>query len=860
MVNLPSVKYKLLPVKRLLQIIFLFAYLNIAGQTGMVSPGSAVIPHVNVYVAPSGNDTDPGTLQQPKATLHAALRQVREMRRLNGSVLTQPVHIIIQQGTYYLQEPVYIRPEDSGTPQSPTIIRAAENAKVVLSGGVPVSDWKKLDTDVVGLPVTAKDHVWVTNMPGDFYGLPPVRQLWMNHIKATRAKWPNGGEMQRIISWNKKEETCQVSVPPVAIADVSGMEMFIHQWWEIAILRLKQIKINGDSAQLSFRQPESRIQSEHPWPAPWISKETGNSAFYLSNAIEFLDEPGEWFADRAGRKIYYWPRPGEDLKTADAVVPLLENIINIEGTIEEPVKYIQFKNISFQHTGWNRPSLQGHVPHQAGMPMTDAYKLRPAGTKDKASLENQAWIVRPEAAVKVSFAHNTSFEGCSFQHIASTGLDYNRGVQNSIITGNLFKDIGGTAVLAGVFADDATEIHLPYNPSDERVMADAITITNNLVTDATNEDWGAVGIGLGYTRNAVVAHNEIENVNYSGISMGWGWSPKPNVMKNNKVTANKIHHFGKQNYDCAGIYTLSAQPGSLISENYIDSIYKAPYAHLPSHWFYLYTDEGSAHITLKDNWTASQKYLQNNNGPGNEWINNGPQVDVSIKQNAGLQPAYYHLLKETTYRQVKQPINTEHEELVEIVVPKEMLNIAKLKDFLRQNHISPNSLYRRKDRYVIFDKIQDLSVFEGRLRKAFPGLTVRPYYDMYYRFDRSRCADTSTAGQWEHIILTANLVADAEKQKEYLNYHAVQFEEWPEIAKGFCNADFQRLMMFKNGRQLMLIISIPKGKTLDELNPKTVENNPRVAEWNKIMAQYQEGIEGTKKGEVWVFLKKVDSR
>ncbi|HMR84284.1 MAG TPA: L-rhamnose mutarotase, partial [Niabella sp.] len=67
------------------------------------------------------------------------------------------------------------------------------------------------------------------------------------------------------------------------------------------------------------------------------------------------------------------------------------------------------------------------------------------------------------------------------------------------------------------------------------------------------------------------------------------------------------------------------------------------------------------------------------------------------------------------------------------------------------------------------------------------------------------------------------------------------------------------LMMFRNGRQLMLIISIPKGKTLDELNPKTVENNPRVAEWNKIMAQYQEGIEGTKKGEVWVFLKKVNS-
>jgi hypothetical protein len=54
---------------------------------------------------------------------------------------------------------------------------------------------------------------------------------------------------------------------------------------------------------------------------------------------------------------------------------------------------------------------------------------------------------------------------------------------------------------------------------------------------------------------------------------------------------------------------------------------------------------------------------------------------------------------------------------------------------------------------------------------------------------------------------------------------------------------------------LVLIISIPKGKTLDELNPKTTENNPKMNEWNKIMGKYQEGIEGTKKGETWVFLK-----
>jgi hypothetical protein len=63
--------------------------------------------------------------------------------------------------------------------------------------------------------------------------------------------------------------------------------------------------------------------------------------------------------------------------------------------------------------------------------------------------------------------------------------------------------------------------------------------------------------------------------------------------------------------------------------------------------------------------------------------------------------------------------------------------------------------------------------------------------------------------------------------------------------------------MYKNGRQLMLIISIPKGENLDTLNPKTTENNPRVNDWNTLMQKYQEGIEGTKKGETWVFLKEI---
>lgn len=814
---------------------------------------------VDIHVSPNGADRNDGSRGKPLATITMALRKARELRRLKDPSVETGVHIILHGGTYTLYEPLVIRPEDAGN--NTTFIEAAPGERPVLSGGLVINNWRKPISLPTALSQKAKDNVWVADVP-PVNGSPfNFRQLWVNDVKAIRAKSVNGDGMQRILNWNKQDQSCWIPTPALPLlTKVKGMEMFIHQWWAIAVLRVREMKIHGDSTQLFFQQPESKIQSEHPWPAPWLSKETGNSAFYLVNAIQFLDEPGEWYLDQAAQKIYYWPRKGEDMKTANIVAPYLETLVQLQGTVDRPVSNIIFKGISFQHTGWLRPSLYGHVPHQAGMYMTEAYALKPVGTPGKPTLDNQAWIGRPAAAVEISFAGSTVFDHCRFEHLASTGLDYHKAVHNNMVKGNLFKDIGGSAILAGVYADAGQEIHLPYHPQDEREICDSMFISNNLVTNVTNEDWSCVGIGAGYTRNTVIEHNEIENVSYSGISMGWGWNAAPNPIRNNRVTANLIHHYGRHNYDCGGIYTLGAQPGSLISENYIDSICKAPYAHLPSHWFYLYTDEGSAGITVKNNWTPSQKYLQNANGPGNEWSNNGPQADQSIKTNAGLQPAYQWLGNERTAAALDLPVTEEHDELIELVVKDgKLFDVARLRQWLSQNRIDSNAVYQWQNHYVIFNKLNDVMAVQGRLKKYFPEAEVRVYHDLFYTFSKKKyCKDTVTATQWDHILLTANLVADKRLQQEYLDAHATQFEKWPEVARGFCNAGFQQLLVFRNGRQLMLVISIPKGESLDRLNPKTTENNPRVDEWNRLMKKYQEGTPGTKKDEVWVFLQKIN--
>lgn len=810
----------------------------------------------NIYISPSGQDDNPGTRQQPLATLAAALRKARELRRLHDPSIEKGIHIIVAGGIYRLYEPVFIRPEDTGTASSPTYIEAAPGETPVFSGGIPIHNWRRLAQKINGLSKTAQQHVWVADIVGG--GRPfEFRQLWINDRKAVRARDCNGDTMNRILSWDHVKQQCWIRKPSIPLSGkAGGMEMFIHQWWAVATLRISKMEVRGDSALLSFHQPESKIQSEHPWPAPWISTETGNSAFYLTNALPFLDSPGEWYLDIAGGKLYYWPRIDEDMRTAVATVPQLETLLRIEGSIDRPVEHIYFKGISFKHSTWLRPSQQGHVPHQTGMYMLDAYKLKTPGTPDKASLENQAWVGRPAAAVSVAYAHNTGFENCSFKHTASTALDYGKATQDNQVVGNIFQDIGGTAIVAGVFSDEATEVHLPYLPKDERERCSGLRIANNLVNNATNEDWGCVGIGAGYVNDISIEHNEISDVSYSGISLGWGWTKTSNAMKNNRVLANKIHHYGKHLYDVAAIYTLSAQPGTLISGNYIDSIYKAPYAHIPSHWFYLYTDEGSSNITIKDNWTPSVKFLQNANGPGNEWTNNGPQVSAIIKQKAGIEAEYRYLLSQKESIDPSRIINREQNSLLELIAAKDQLpDTAKLKSLLRKHKVNPECLYQWKEHYVLFEKVPDQFVLVNAIKKEFPGFIVKNYQEPFYEFNRSRCADTATAKEWEHVLLTANLVNDQRLQQQYLDMHATQFEKWPELSNGFCNASFQQLLLFRNGRQLMLVISIPKGKTLAELDPKTTENNPRVTEWNQQMKKYQEGIKGTKPGETWVFLK-----
>jgi hypothetical protein len=577
----------------------------------------------NIYVSTSGKDMNDGSAASPKATLSAALRQAREMRRLNASGIENGINIILKGGTYEQYEPLYVRPEDSGTPQSPTTICAAAGEKVIVSGGVKINSWKK------------SGKLLVADVP-DFNGRPlDFRQLWINGKKAVRARDVADFEkMYRIIRNDKVNQVLWVPAKAVkAIQKAPYAEMVLHQMWAVSFLRIKSIRIQGDSAAVTFHNPESKLQFERPWPQPMIAAGV-NSPFYLTNALELLDQPGEWYHDIRTHKLYYYPKPGEQIN--EAIVPAIETLVQVEGTTDRPVENVIFKNISFNYSTWMRPTEKGHVPLQAGMYLTEGYKLRPSIDRvDNHKLDNQGWLGRGAAAVTVSGARNINFEGCNFEHLGYSGLDYVEGTNGGKVENCIFTDIAGNGLVAGSFSPASLETHLPYNPGDLREVCTGLEIRNNLFNDVTNEDWGCVAIAAGYVSGIQILNNEISELSYTGISLGWGWNRNLVCMKNNLVQRNNIYHYAKHVYDVAGIYTLGAQPGTLISENWVHDIYHPGYVHDPKHWFYLYTDEGSSYIRIMNNRTDSVKFLQNANGPGNVWENNGPMVNDSIVRNAG---------------------------------------------------------------------------------------------------------------------------------------------------------------------------------------------------------------------------------
>ena len=477
----------------------------------------------------------------PEGSIHDALRQARELRRTNDPRCSGGIKIMVKAGRYYMQEPLFLRPEDSGWEHSTLEIEGEE-------GTVICGDPRQQHTQL----------------------------------------WPKEG-MERIIDFNTTDRTITIPTPPKKIlsalkSQLSPVEMVVHQRWAIAILRVKAIKVDGDRTIVSFKEPESRLEFEHPWPQPVIGGEKGNSSFLLRTTEQ---------------------RDG------------IEQLMIIDGA-----SYVGLYNLTFENTCWNRPLHKGHVTLQGGFPLVDAYKIKEhEGLPWDEGLENQAWIERPVSAVTVRNASKVWVKRCKFRHLASTAIDF-ESVCDGDINSCTFEDIGGTAIMAGSFAESPREVHRPY--TDLAGQCKNLRIWENTIHDATNEDWGAVAISCGYVRNIDIMYNDISHVNYSGICVGWGWTPYYTGMEHNRIYGNKVSDYARQLYDAGGIYTLSNQPYSTINDNNISQPYPAPYA-TNDRGFCIYLDARTDGFTVENNKTEGRLIRREEIG------DNHPGANLKVK-------------------------------------------------------------------------------------------------------------------------------------------------------------------------------------------------------------------------------------
>lgn len=576
-----------------------------------------------IRVSPAGDDRADGSREHPLRTLAAALHRAREWRRTADPRAEGGIEILLETGIYRLDEPLFIRPEDSGTADSPTVVRSADpGRRAVLSGGVELS----AGSDEAGL--------WCFDAPRTQQRPLLVRQLWGADGPKTRTALHAAGELGRMIDFDPVARTITIPRPAVeGLERAPQLEMAVHQRWAIAILRVAELRCEGDRAIVSFLEPESRLEFAHPWPQPVIGGERGNSSYTLTNARELLDSPGEWWQDYATGRILYLPtdaerRSGDDGEAPRLTIPRLTRLVTIAGTPRRPVRHLRFEEIDFEHAGWDRPTYRGHVTLQGGFPLLDAYKLREKpGFEWDANLENQAWVERPDAAVEARYAEHIAFRDCRFAQLGATALDLAAGVRDAAIEGCSFREIGGSAILVGPFGEGAAEQHIPYPlVGEEQAYCERIRIARNRVADATLEDWGAVGIGAGYVRDTEIVGNTVERVNYSGIAVGWGWASRDTGMRNNRIVGNTVRDYARQLYDAGGIYTLSNQPGSVIKANDIALPHPAPYA-TNDRGFCIYLDAMTDGYTIRDNYCPEPLFGTNNPGPQVVWGTNGPAVD-----------------------------------------------------------------------------------------------------------------------------------------------------------------------------------------------------------------------------------------
>lgn len=557
-------------------------------------------------VAPGGDDTNPGTREKPFATVARAQKAVRAVV---AAGLSDDVTVLLRGGTYELANTLVFGPEDSGTEEFAVTYTAFHGETVRLSGGRRVGPWRRGD-----------DGVWTANVPGVKQGGRCPRLLIVGGRRAIRARTPNVDAkpncwQMKSASLSKDLHRYTITMPPGLVKNwrnIGDVEVMAAGNW--AINRKRLSSVDEKTGTVVLAPPHSLGHGAiHPKSGRWC---------YFENALEMLDQPGEWYLDRTTGVLHYRPRPGEDMTRVETVMPVLVRLVEVRGTADRPVRNLHFRGIAFEHTDWQLPAI-GYMGIQACH-------------HNRADRWQRPWA-RVPAAIRFDDARECSLQDGRVAHCGGCGIELVARCRDNVVEGNHVFDCSGNGIMVGTSVPDAD-------------VSTGNRVSNNHVEACGREYYGAVGIWVGFAEKTLVAHNLVHGLPYSGISVGWQWNPQPTPCKENTVEANHVYDVMNRLCDGGCLYTLGFQPGTVIRANHFHDAHRSVFAQgAPNNGMFI--DEGSKGFLFERNviYNTAAKMVRFNQcqRDWHTWRDNhfGPAAEVKksgakIIAEAGLEPAY----------------------------------------------------------------------------------------------------------------------------------------------------------------------------------------------------------------------------
>jgi hypothetical protein len=513
------------------------------------------------FVAPDGDDSFSGTLAAPNADAtdgpFATLARARDAVRTLIARHKRDATVLIRGGTYRLSQTVVFSLDNSAGPDATITYAAYPGEKPVFSSGQPISGWRKPGDPPEGLSAAARGNVWVADVAGRgrFF------TLFDGDRRLPRARGPGFSQTNSTPRGSQDYETVQFPAGAVGgLANLSDAELRIvpSHFWIMNLLPIESI----DEAASTLK---TAVPGTYPLGRNGM---TDRHNAWVENALEVLDEPGEWVLDTSKGRLYLWPRgdePGDDV-----VAPALTELIRVEGRID--------------YEGSEDTPIEGLVFEGLGFTHGDRYPWH--GRTGWGLQHDWECFDKPTALVRFRGAQRCAVEACELFNSGHTAIRLDLHCQRIRLAGNHVHHVGGAGVLLAGYGPGTKDV----NRSNE--------VVDNYVHHAGREYWGSAGIFAWQSGENRIAHNHVHHLPYTAVlatgrivrtppgpaecsrTIRWhevprrfpraSWGEREPYLhaRKNVIEYNEIHNVMQKLGDGNAIYVSGAGGGNVVRYNY----------------------------------------------------------------------------------------------------------------------------------------------------------------------------------------------------------------------------------------------------------------------------------------------------